>query len=124
MMDERDPILERLFAAADKDMTDEAFTAGVMARADASRRWTLFGRLGAGLALAACAVLLALALLAPGLHDAVGALNQTLQAPVVDLGGRRLPDAFSPVNTVAGVLALAGVGLLLAYRSLVAWLFS
>lgn len=115
MTDERDPNLESLFAAAREDLAGALFTAQLTARIDAAERWTAAGRLCVGVALAACAVLVE-----PMLQDAVGALNQSVQAPLVNLDDQRLSYVLSPLNSVQGVLALAVAALLTAYRTLFA----
>lgn len=113
MNDERNPALERLFAAANRELADEAFVAGVMKKT---------GKLNARTLVIAAAVCLAAApvawLLAEPLNDAFMWLMQLMSRPVASRG-----DGFAsvvlPVDTVGSVFALS----LLALRVMAKRLF-
>jgi hypothetical protein len=119
MTDQRDPILERVFVAADQDATDETFTVQVMSGIDAMARWAFLGRLAVGLALTVAA-----ALFAPALQSAVGALNETLRAPLFDLAANPPYRLFSPLNSAASLLVVAVIGLALSIRTFFTWLLA
>lgn len=97
--DERNPELERLFAAADRELADEAFVAGVMART---------GRLSVRNLAVALAVCLAAApiawLVVEPLTAALVWATQLLSQPIAGDGGGI--ERAVPVNTVGGALAL------------------
>ena len=101
MTDERSPAVEQLFASANRELADEAFVAGVMART---------GKINARSLVAALAVCLAAApvawLLAQPLYDAFVWLVQLMSRPVAG-GGDGITSLVLPINSVGGVLALA-----------------
>ena len=113
MTTDRDPELQALFAAANRDLEEEAFTARVMARLHARQRWTVAAWLVAGLTAAAC-----VALLAWPLQDIAGAAAPFLFSTLIDIGSPLLAQTLAPLNSVAGVLALGLIGLRAAYRKI------
>ncbi len=115
MTEERDPNLERVFAEAKEDLPEDAFAGRLMARIGAGERRAVVGRLCVGLALAVGAVLVE-----PMLQDAIGSLNQSVQAPLLDLDDQRLTYVLSPLNSVQGVVALAVAAAFIGYRTLFA----
>jgi hypothetical protein len=78
MNDERNPNIERLFAAADRDLADEAFVASVMAK---TNQWNVRR---SAIGLAACLVSVPVAwLVAAPLNEALQSLMQLMAAPIV-----------------------------------------
>jgi len=100
--DQRSPALERLFAAANRELADEAFVADVMARTAKLNARNLV------IALAACLAAAPIAwLLAEPLNEALSWCMQLLSQPIAGTG-----DGIAsvlPMNTVGGALALLGV---------------
>lgn len=101
MTDERNPAVERLFASANRELADEAFVAGVMART---------GKINARSLVVALTVCLAAApvawLLAQPLYDAFVWLVQLMSRPVAG-GGDGIASVVLPINSIGGALALA-----------------
>ena len=114
MNDERKPALERLFAAANREISDEAFVAGVMART---------GRLNARTFVAALVVCVVAApvawLLAEPLGDVFLWSAQILSQPIARTGDG-IASAVLPMNTIGAALALT----LFAVRAITRRLFS
>lgn len=111
MTEDRDPALQALFANAEQDLQEAAFTDQLMARMQVLRRRTLIGWICIDLIIVICAWLLA----AP-LQDLVNLLIPSLTTALVDLDSALLADILLPVNNVASVLALVAIGLRSAYR--------
>ena len=111
MNDERDPLLESLFAQAERDFAGEEFTAGIMTRIQKRRRNVLVGRLG----VIALLVALELLLNAP-LQNSVGSLTQTMGAGLFQFDNEWLEYALGPLNSVAGLLGITLLGLNLLFR--------
>ncbi len=99
--DERSPALERLFAAANRELADEAFVAGVMARTAKLNARNLV------VVLAVCVVAAPVAwLVAEPLNDAFLWCAQFLTQPIARTGDG-IASAVLPMNTVGGALALS-----------------
>ena len=114
MNDERKPALERLFTAANRELADEAFVAGVMARA---HKWSARDLVAA---LIVCVVAAPVAwLVAEPLTDALLWSTQLLTQPIARTDDG-LMRAVLPMNTVGGALVLT----LLAVRAIARNLFS
>lgn len=113
MNDDRDPMLQELFANAEQDLVAEAFVDRISLQTNKLKRRTLAWRIGLGVTFAICAWLLA----AP-IHDVVGLLTQGITTPLITLDGGQIAVIFSPVNNFASALALSFLGLWVAYRSL------
>ena len=114
MIDERNPALERLFAAADRPLADEAFVARVMAK---TSKWSGRG-LAMGLVVCLLAVPVALLVAAP-LTEALQWLMRLIAAPLVDTGNGITSRIVLPINSVGAALALG----LLALRAITRTLF-
>jgi hypothetical protein len=113
---ERDPTLERLFAAADRDLADEAFVAGVMARANHRRRRKLMA-----IVIAVCLVAVPAAWWVVGpFNEALQSFSQVLLQPLAETGNGLPAPILAPVNSIAGALVLG----LLALRAIVRRLLS
>lgn len=114
MTDERNPAVERLFASANRELADEAFVAGVMAKTGKINARSLV------VALAVCLVAAPVAwLLAQPLYDAFVWLMQLMSRPVAG-GGDGIASVVLPINSIGGALALA----FLVCRTLVRRLFA
>ena len=113
MTDERDPALQALFAETDRDLPAEAFVAGVIERADRQKRRAIVVRILAGLLVAVCAWLLA-----SPLQEGAALLTRGLATPLLDPGNPLLGQLLLPVNSVAGLVALAIIGLRAVRRHL------
>jgi hypothetical protein len=112
--DERSQALERLFATANRELADETFVAGVMARTG-----TLNAR-NVVAVLTVCVVAASVAwLLAEPLGDVFLWSAQLLMQPIARTGDG-IANAVLPMNTVGGALALT----LLAVRAITRRLFS
>lgn len=112
--DERSPTLDRLFAAANREVADDAFVAGVMART------RTFSTRNLVLAFAVCLAAAPIAwLVAEPLNQAFLWGTQLLSQPIARTGDG-IASAVLPMNTVGGALALT----LLAVRAVARRLFS
>lgn len=115
MNEGRHPGLERLFAAADRELASDEFVALVMQRTSVLRRRRLVAAL--------VAVLLAVPVtwLAAGpFVEALLSLTQALARPLAGSGQGITSPAVLPMNTLGGALALVA----LALRAVVRRLFS
>lgn len=101
MTDDRDPLLEALFAEAQHDLDGEAFTAHVMAQTRFVRYRVFAPWIGVALMLAGGAWFLAIPL------EVAQLIAYGLTTTLIDLGDSWLAWSFSPVNNVAALLVLA-----------------
>ena len=111
MNDERDPLLESLFAKAGRELIDEQFTARVMAGIDRRRRNVLIGRF----AVVGLLVALELLLNAP-IQNSVGTLADTMGAGLIQLDNEWVAYAVGPLNSIAGVVGVTLLGLHFLFR--------
>jgi hypothetical protein len=115
MTDERNPQLERFFAEAERELADEAFVEGVMAK---TGKWSVRG---VALVLAVCLVAAPVAwLVAAPVNEALHSLLQLVTQPLVATGSGIASGVVLPLNSVGGALALS----LIALRALMRRLFS
>ena len=105
MSEERDPILQKMFARADQELPGEAFAEAVMARARQGRKRSL--ALGAALALLAA---VGVWVFAAPLLDGVNMITRVLTVTLFQPEAAWLALLLAPVNNVA---CLVGLGLLL-----------
>ena len=112
-MDDRDPVLQRLFRDAGASLPPDAFLEQVMSQIDRTRRRSLFGWWIVGAALFASVWLLAGPLL-----SVVEIAMRILPESLVELDKGWVAQLISPVNSIAGVVALIFLGLRLAYRKI------
>jgi hypothetical protein len=115
MSDERTPDLEDLFAAANRELTDEAFVVGVVAK---TSKWSAH-RLAIALVVCLLAVPAALLVAAP-LSESLHWLMQALTEPLVDTGSGVASRIVLPMNNIGAALALA----VLALRAITRLLFT
>ncbi len=106
--------LEALFARAEQPLTDDAYTAQVMARVDRRRRMVMLGRVG----LVAVLVAFELLLSAP-LQNSVGAVTQALGTTLINVENEWLAIAAAPLNSIAGIIGMLLLGLHALYRRMV-----
>jgi len=111
--EKRHPNLERLFAAADRELAGEEFVALVMQRTTALRRRKLAAVLVAAL-LAVPVTWLA----AGPFVEALLSVTQALLRPLAGSGQGITSPAVLPMNTVGGALALAALAVRAAVRRL------
>lgn len=111
MTDERDPLLESLFAQTNIELSDSDFAERVMSMVEKRRRNVLLGRVG----IVALLVLLELLLSAP-LQNSVGAATEALSASLLDVGNEWFAVIVEPINSVAGLLGMLLLGLHAIYR--------
>jgi hypothetical protein len=103
MTEQRDPLLQSLFAEAEQHLEGEALTTRVLARTRRAR-YLLLG--GAGAAVLAALAITWLLFGIPLFEFAV-LVASLLTTPLVELGEGWLALALLPVNTVASVLILS-----------------
>ncbi len=113
MSDDRDPILHELFAQAEHTYSDDSFTLRVMEQAaQRDRRRAITW-------IAVDVVLIVLAwTLAEPLQEIVFLLLPGLTTSLIDLGNGLLAQLLLPINNVAALLALVGLGVRSIYRRL------
>lgn len=114
MSDERDPLLETLFAQANAEPVDNDFCDRVMASIERRRRNVLIGRISLVAVLVAFEFLLS----AP-LQNSVGSAMQVLSTSLLDVGNEWLAAIVAPLNSAAGVIGVLLLGLHRVYRKLV-----
>ena len=114
MNDERKPALERLFAAANREIADEAFVTGVMAKTRTLNARSVVAVLAVCFAAAPVAWLVAEPLADVFLWSA-----QLLTQPIARTDDG-IASALLPMNTIGGALALT----LLGVRAITRRLFS
>ncbi len=102
MTDDRDPILQSLFADAQHDLDGEAFTARVMAQTHKQKYRVIAGGLVVAIVLAASAWIFALPL-----QELAQLIAQVLTSSLVDLGESWAVWVLAPVNNVASLLVLS-----------------
>mgnify|MGYP001549838950 FL=1 len=115
MTTDRDPLLQKLFDIANRDIAGDAFIADVMSRIDALRRRALVAWAATGLVLAIVAWLLT-----PTLVRAVGLLSQALPQSLVEFDEpvALIGQALSPLNSVAAIVAITVLVIVFAYRKI------
>jgi len=106
MTEDRDPYLNSLFSAAQRDLDGEAFTGRVLHGARSIRY-----RLYAGLAGVGVVLLAGAQLLSPALQELALGMAWGLTRTLIDLGDGWLAWLASPVNTVGGLLVLGAKAL-------------
>lgn len=111
MNDERDPLLQSLFAQADQPLPDEHFSADVMSRIEKRGRMVVLGRFG----IIAVLVLFELLLSAP-LQNTVGALIDVLSTSLIKLDSEWLSVVVAPLNSIAGLIGMMLLGFQGLYR--------
>ena len=102
MNDERDPILKALFAEAQHDLDDQAFTSLAMTRTRGREYRLLAYGISGVLIVAAGAWFFSIPL------EFAQLLAQALSTTLVDLGNSWLAFLLSPVNNIASLLLLGG----------------
>ncbi|MCR9138103.1 MAG: hypothetical protein NXI27_19045 [Alphaproteobacteria bacterium] len=108
MMNDRDPMLQSLFAEAQDDLAGDAFVATLMSKVDRHVRLARLLWIGIGLALILCAWFAA-----GPMQEAALAVTFGLSQPLFPLHDGLFAALVAPLNTYAGVFAL----LLLIIRS-------
>lgn len=111
MSTEYDPRLQALFAEARETFDRDAFARLVMARVDTGRRRTL----GVWAAVAALAIVILVFLAAP-LLTALQLVTELLPVSVFDIENDWMKKLLAPVNSVAALLVLLGLGARKFYR--------
>jgi hypothetical protein len=106
MSDEQSPEIQRLFAAADRELNDEAFVATAVAKAKAhSAKRPL-------IALAVCLVAAPVAwLVAPPLNTALLELTELVSQPIAAAGDSVANFIVLPIKTVGGAVVLGFLAL-------------
>ncbi len=101
MTNDRDPLLQNLFAEAEQELDGEVFTSSVMAQARALRYRAMAGWSTAALLLAFIAWLLGIPQELPQF------IAQSLTTTLVDLGDSWLAWLISPINNIASLAVLS-----------------
>lgn len=114
MSDERDPLLDSLFAEVANEQADDNFTAKVMLGIEKRRRNVIIGRIGIIGLLFAFEFLLS----AP-LQNSVGVLAEALSISLVPIQSEWLAAAFAPLNSIAGLIGMLLLGLHTLHRRMV-----
>lgn len=113
MTDERDQLIEDLFAQDEPVPADDAFAARVMAEVDRAARRRRLGQIGT-----AVIAMLALVLGAGLLRDAAALLVTGLGQPLIDVEQVWFAQIVAPVNTVGTVCILLLLGFWVLRRRL------
>lgn len=112
--DQRDPLLQELFAHAEQELAGEALTASVMAKTR-RRRYRVLATLAGAVLLMLTATWLAFGV---PLFEFALLVSMALTTPLVDLGEGWLALLLLPLNTVASLLLILLRGLRVAQRKL------
>ena len=114
MSEERDPLLEALFAKAARERVNGDFSAKVMANVDKRRRNVIIGRI------AIVALILAFEfVLSSPMQNSVGAMTAALGNSLVDIQTQWLAATVAPLNSVAGLIGMLLLGMHFIYRKLI-----
>lgn len=114
MSNERDPLLESLFAQTNVELNDDDFSEQVMTMVERRRRNVMIGRVGF------LALLLAFEfLLSAPLQNSVGTVTQALSVSLLDVGNEWLAVIVAPLNSIAGLMGMLLLGLHTLYRRMV-----
>ena len=111
MNNDRDPMLESLFAEAAYELTDDNFNAEVMASVEKRRRIVFAGRV----TIVALLIVLEILLSAPMQHS-IGILTGVLSTSLLEVNNEWLAVAVAPLNSVAGIVGILLLGLHTLYR--------
>jgi len=114
MSDERDPLLESMFAEAAAQPADDDFNNAVMENVRRRRRNVFIGRA----AIVAFIVLFELLLSSP-LQNSIGSLTAALSMSLVDLQAGWFASAVEPINSIAGLVGILLLGVHMLYRKMV-----
>jgi hypothetical protein len=114
MSDERDPLLESLFAEAAIESADEEFNNAVMENVKRRRRNVLIGRVS----IVALIVLFELLLSSP-MQNSIGTMTAALSMSLVDLQAGWFASAVAPLNSIAGLIGMLLLGVHALYRKLI-----
>lgn len=101
MTDDRDPLLQTLFAEAQHDLDGEAFTALVMTQTRNLQYRLIAGLICVALMLATCAWLLAIP------QEFGQLIAQLLSRSLIDLGDSWIAWLFLPVNNIGSLLIVS-----------------
>jgi hypothetical protein len=110
---DHDPRLQTLFTQAREELVDDDFVARVMAEVDKLRRRTSIAWGFMGVALLTVA-----ALLMSPLTAAVALMTRLLPVSLTDIDNQWVAQALAPVNSVAGIIAIAVLLLFVLLRKL------
>ncbi len=111
MNDERDPLLESLFAQAESAPADDNFIADVMANINKRHRNVFIGRI----AIVTLLVTFELVMASP-MQNFVGSITGAMSTALVDVTNEWLSVAVAPINSVAGVMGILLLGLHTLFR--------
>ncbi len=111
MNDERDPLLESLFAQAESAPADENFIAEVMSNIDKRHRNVFIGRI----AIVALLVAFELIMASP-MQNFVGTIAEAMSTALFEVTNEWLSAAVAPVNSVAGLMGMLLLGLHTLFR--------
>lgn len=114
MKQERDPVLETLFAQTAQDLVDDGYTAQVMQKVERRRRYVTAGRVAIVAAIFGFDLLLS-----SPLQHSLGAFAQVLATPLVDVQNEWLASLLAPLNSIAGLIGMLFLALHLLYRRMV-----
>jgi hypothetical protein len=114
MSNERDPLLDSLFAEVAGEQADDKFTAKVMLGIEKRRRNVIIGRVGIVGLLFAFEFLLS----AP-LQTSVGVLADVLSMSIWSIQSEWLAAAVAPLNSIAGIIGMLLLGMHTLYRRMV-----
>jgi hypothetical protein len=114
MSDERDPLLESLFAEAAIESADEEFNNAVMENVKRRRRNVLIGRVS----IVALIVLFELLLSSP-MQNSIGTMTAALSMSLVDLPAGWFASAVAPLNSIAGLIGVLLLGVHALYRKMI-----
>jgi hypothetical protein len=113
MTDDRDPLLQTLFAEAQQDLDGEIFIDRVMAQTRTMRYKAIAGFICVTLILATCAWLLAIP------QELAELFAQVLTRSLIDLGDSWLAWMLAPVNNIGSLLVLSAKVLRMAWKKVV-----
>ena len=114
MSEERDPLLESLFAEAAIEPADEDFNNAVMANVKRRRRNVLIGRVS----IVALIVIFELLLSSP-MQNSIGTMTAALSMSLVDLQAGWFASAVAPLNSIAGLIGMLLLGVHALYRRMI-----
>ena len=114
MNNERDPLLESLFAQAECEPANDNFQAAVMANIAKRRRNVFIGRF----AIVALLIVFELVMSSP-MQNFVGTVTEALSTSLFEINNEWIAVAVAPLNNIAGLIGMLLLGMHHFYRKMV-----
>lgn len=115
MTNDRDPILQSMFTAAQKNLDGEAFTDRVNKKTRSQRNRMIVALLSVVFVMAVCIWIFAIPI-----QEFPWVVTNFLTTTLIDLGDGWVAWVFSPVNNIAGLLVLSLKAMRMLWKKVIA----